>query len=511
MASTQTYQPISSQFILKVFQMARAVLSNEWVLVLLVTVAALSLRLVNLKETMAFTYDQGRDMLVLAEMAAGDIKLVGPTTGLNGVFLGPFMYYLLLPGFIFSNGSPFGVQFWQAVLVTATLPLYYLILKQVTGLKWLALMGLIMLSFTPGSIGDARMIWNPSLAAAVLIVMMWAAGQVRSNPWWLVTAGFAGGLLLQTEVAYAVFLIPAFGVWLVNLLLKKKISWIHASAGAGSFLVTLLPQLAFELKHNWIMTKSLVGHFSSSEEQSEVLTILSDRPFQIISAVKGYLFGGLPHSEWIVLMILLGSFLLLSRWKQASKKSEQYLLWFAICWLPILGLLFYTGNQGHFFEYYLQPHYLPLLTLTILMVTELPRVLRRPATGLLLMLWIVVFGHFARIILQPEIFGYTIQHQISALKHVEEQSPATGIDVFVPNLQPTQYQYLYVWMKQEGELKGVSDRVLGYHDTFYLISEPAYDDGSKVAYQEWDERMTDGASCLPSAEFGIIQVRECVR
>ena len=46
----------------------------------------------------AFTYDVGRDMLALWDITHFvDLPFIGPTTGLPGLFYGPWWYWLLSP------------------------------------------------------------------------------------------------------------------------------------------------------------------------------------------------------------------------------------------------------------------------------------------------------------------------------------------------------------------------------------------------------------------------------
>ena len=58
----------------------------------------------------AFTYDVGRDMLALSAIVhLHKIPLIGATTGLPGIFYGPWWYYMLTPFFIIFSGSPQGI------------------------------------------------------------------------------------------------------------------------------------------------------------------------------------------------------------------------------------------------------------------------------------------------------------------------------------------------------------------------------------------------------------------
>ena len=68
------------------------------------------------------------------------------------------------------------------------------------------------------------------------------------------------GLSLQLEAASAVFFIPIiifFGIINYSDILKIKFSiWIKSVIG---FFILLLPQLAFEIKNNFLITKNLFG------------------------------------------------------------------------------------------------------------------------------------------------------------------------------------------------------------------------------------------------------------
>jgi len=62
----------------------------------------------------AFTMDQARDVLDIRHMVVSKVpKIVGPTTSINGVFLGPFWYYFNFPAFIFGTGNPAFLVYWN--------------------------------------------------------------------------------------------------------------------------------------------------------------------------------------------------------------------------------------------------------------------------------------------------------------------------------------------------------------------------------------------------------------
>lgn len=188
--------------------------SLVWALLLV----GVAIRWLNLNPLLPFTYDQGRDLLALQSIAAGDITLIGPTTGIAGFFLGPFYYYFLLPGFFLGQGDPFVVGAWNALWITAGLTLTYYVLKQVVS-PGLALLTYVWLLFVPGALEAARIIWNPSLTALTMAGMLgglfWSVKESSRYRWaWLGLGLFSFGLGLQTEFAYVIFFVPLLLWWL---------------------------------------------------------------------------------------------------------------------------------------------------------------------------------------------------------------------------------------------------------------------------------------------------------
>src|SRR3989344_2919866 len=73
----------------------------------LILFGALYVRIYRTGEVLAFYFDQGRDaMSVWNLLHNGDFFLIGPTTGIAGIFRGPFYYYLITPFYWLSKGDP---------------------------------------------------------------------------------------------------------------------------------------------------------------------------------------------------------------------------------------------------------------------------------------------------------------------------------------------------------------------------------------------------------------------
>src|SRR5260221_4690998 len=83
------------------------------------------LRIWNFHNSLYFIYDQGRDAVALEKIVSGHPVLVGPTTGLGGLFLVPLWYYISLPGFLLTGGNPYGMCLWAIFLSCLALPMFW--------------------------------------------------------------------------------------------------------------------------------------------------------------------------------------------------------------------------------------------------------------------------------------------------------------------------------------------------------------------------------------------------
>src|SRR3989339_1471952 len=77
------------------------------ILLIAILALALFLRTYRVADFLGFWFDQGRDAKVVWDIwHSGKLTLIGPTTGIEGIFLGPFYYYLITPAYILGGGNP---------------------------------------------------------------------------------------------------------------------------------------------------------------------------------------------------------------------------------------------------------------------------------------------------------------------------------------------------------------------------------------------------------------------
>ena len=80
-------------------------------------------RLFNLNSTMFFINDMGRDMLVIRDwLDSGKPPLLGPQTSALPINQTALYFYMMLPGYLLTNGSPLALFYtfcvmWVAVFI----------------------------------------------------------------------------------------------------------------------------------------------------------------------------------------------------------------------------------------------------------------------------------------------------------------------------------------------------------------------------------------------------------
>ncbi|KKS00238.1 MAG: hypothetical protein UU51_C0014G0001 [Microgenomates group bacterium GW2011_GWC1_41_20] len=130
--------------------------------ILLVIILGLAafLRFFRLADLLGFWYDQGRDALVIWDfLYKGKLFLIGPTTGIEGIFRGPWYYWLITPAYFLGNGNPV----WPAaLLVLISIFSVYIIAKvgrEIGGMK-MALLAAFIAATSIYIVGSSRWLSN---------------------------------------------------------------------------------------------------------------------------------------------------------------------------------------------------------------------------------------------------------------------------------------------------------------------------------------------------------------
>jgi 4-amino-4-deoxy-L-arabinose transferase-like glycosyltransferase len=415
---------------------------------------ALFIRVYRTEALLGFYYDQGRDAMVIWRLWQ-DHKLfmIGPVTGLAGIFLGPFYYYLIAPFYLISGGSPILPAVFLAVLSTVAIYFLYFLGKEFQD-RTTGLIAAVIAGFSYYIVLASRWLSNPTpilLTSVLLLLSMWRIINGESKKWWIAIALLIG-ISLHFEAASAVFYLPmilAFAVWQKKNLPDKKVFLISSAV----FIGTLLPQILFNFRHENIFFDNFKQMLI--EEKSFKLSF-----WQVLSTRLNYFWVVyyskiLPEMENVVFVfsvIVLG--VSIKRKIEFNKNAIKLLAIFI--GIPMIGFIFFQGNSGNIYDYYMTGYYLPLI---LLFSVGLAKLLKTNQGKLILLAFFVIFltrnWKLVKSYVTAGVDGpthITLGNELQAVGWVFEDVKGKGefnVDVYVPPVIPHSYDYLFLWQATE--------------------------------------------------------------
>lgn len=382
-----------------------------------------------------FNMDNARDMVDVREMVVlGKLRLTGPTSAIEGLFNGPAWYYLLALPFILSGGDPYASIIMEIALWAAG---GFFLLKLVSrwgkflvvpvGTVWIASNYVVLTNlyaFNP----------NPVVLLTPLLVYLLVEYLQKGQGIFIILAFFLAGLFFNFEMNFGVF--TPF-IILTGLIFTKKIECLKDKwfwAGVGVFVLTILPQVLFDLRHEFIMSKAVLNHLGQSGD----VNILHRIQMIAVSFYNSFVPTLMNHKffAWII----LGLFLTV-KLDQVAKISFIFIA------LPFLGYLFLpvTVNSWHLGAE---------MAAAVILIAYLLHKLR---IGWILAILIIWFGltNIANFFLndwgKPNLDPSLFKNEIAAIDYVYKYANGRNFKVYtyLPSVYDYPYQYLFWWHGQK--------------------------------------------------------------
>jgi len=433
--------------IIDCFKQARKKISrNKLIYLVLFSVLCFSafLRLYKLNKLLGFWYDQGRDALVIWDLLHyNKFFLIGPVTGIEGIFLGPFYYYLIAPFYWIGKGSPVFVAAVLAWLSVGAIFLVYWLGKAIYGRK-IGLISAFIYGLSYEVILFSRWLANPNplpFFSLLVIVFIWLSLEKNEN--FFIFTGLLIGLCLQLEAAAAAFFLPA--VLAVIVWQKKKLCKLNILLPTFFlFFCTLAPQIIFNFRHQGILVSAFKKFLIT--EKSFGLSFFQvgrERLNLYFNVFLGKLF---PQYRLLGILTAIVFF-----FSAAVKKKKVFgvggkllMIWILS---PLLGFLFYQGNHGYVWDYYFSgviPFFIILLSASLTLICH--RVLGKIFLVAFLVLYSFVNMRLVGRYYQKGI-GITLEAETKALDWIyqDAQGKKFNVDIYVPPNIYFSYSYLFKW------------------------------------------------------------------
>ncbi len=441
-----------------------------------------------------FNMDNGRDFVDVREMVElKKLRLTGPNTAVEGLYNGPAWYYLLSIPYILTDGDPYGAIIMEIILWAIG---GFFLLKLVGEFnKWLIVpIGFVWVS-SNYIVLTTLYSFNPTPVTLLTPVFVYSLVKYLQNNKgrWIILTFILAGAFFNLEMNIGVFLplIIFLSLLLINKrLLKDK----HFLLGAVIFIAFLMPQFLFDLRHEFLMSRSVLRFLSDSGNFGTNLFIkiknISDTFYKVFEAT---LFNQklLTFTLLILLMPILKVFL--------SKRTNNVIVLVSslLIAIPFIGYLFIpvSVNPWHVGG--------PATAFLILVAFGLSAIWRFNFFGRLLTITLSFFlilssifniinffiNDFGKQISDPSVF----KNEIAAIDFVYQKAQGKNFKVYIylPSIYDYPYQYLFWWYGKKtygyvpGEYKYLPDKppyvpsqekFEGRKDNFsglvFLIKEP---------------------------------------
>ena len=395
-----------------------------------------------------FNMDNARDMVDVREMVVlGKPRLIGPTSAIEGLFTGPAWYYLLAIPFFLSGGDPYAPIILQITLwviggffLLKIVSLWNKLLILPIGFLWIA-------SYYVNLATSYAFNPNPvTLLTPLFIFFLYKFFETKKFIYSAVVF-FLGGLFFNFEMNFGFFIPPIifFSVlFLDRKLLKVKTIWL----GSTFFILSLLPQLIFEIRHNFFMSSSVINFLKNS--QTGPFDIFA-RLQSLVGSFFGVFLATLMNHRTLSLILILLFIPIITKIIKQKSFDKIALISFLYIFIPFLGYLFLpvTINTWHLGG--------PATASIILIGFLLKKLWEYNLIGkaITLVLYIIIFWYsvfsigkfffYDRFIVNADPSLY--KSQISVIDYIYKQANGENFKVYVymPSIIDYPYQYLFWW------------------------------------------------------------------
>lgn len=502
-------------------------------LFLLILVCALIIRLLPARNNnFYFTMDQGNDAVHIREIVnRHKLLLLGPETGIRGLFAGPLWYYFTSIGYLLFAGHPAGSVFMLIVLnVTTTAVLMLILAKKVSPIA--ALVVGFSLQFFWWFYDASRYGFNPFPLvplSIILLILLTASWQGKSK--YLTAAAIPAGLTFHAEVAASVAIIIFYLLSSLILVITKKIPLKFLFLGVLTLSLFFIPHLISELKTNFAQTQTLIRQLQEPQGVAAKTNFVKISE-EFMAMVSDSTIPQLPTISPLIFLAIISVYLRL-RFIKNSQFVTRFLL-LSICLLFISWLFFALTTGWRVWQtVYIQPLLFTslLLVLTSIITSQkTAKIIKNAALSLIFIILASQLLFFQKLyihFLSPANDPGLLTNQLAAIDWIYQNAQGSGFWAYsyVPSVLDWHYQYLFWWhgTKKYGYIpceystfpKTPSLFVPGYQyyqepkrdcsNLRYLIIEP---DQRQASQDLWLKQTTQDTILLEEASFGNIRVEK---
>lgn len=445
------------------------------------------------------------------------VTLIGPYTSLQGVFQGPLWYYLLSIATIVVRGDPWGGIILMFFFSVSTFAAASLLMKKLFGYKAF-IFTLIFFAVSPEAIASATYSWNPHPMWLVIVLYIFAFFELirRKSKQHLIVWPLIA-IMFHFEAALGFFILAASLIYIAIFArsLFKQRYFVYGLLIAGIFF---LPQILFDLRHDFLMSRSILHIFSGSDRGLFAGGELRDPWHLVNNHISSFYYnfetaflrdGYLVYLPRCMIIFFAAMILFGKKLKLFTDKESDFIYMIAkLIAITVAFSFVYPFPIRYWFLTGFQSVYVLLAALFFAKLWE------RKAGKMVITLLVIVSLFYIgerldRLYIHPPNEGGVakIKGKLEAIDaiYTDIEGKPFNLFVFTPPVNTDAYDYLMWWYGKGkyGYLPG-QEKV----GIFYLLIEP--DPAKPWSYKGWLETVVKTGTVLETKELPsgfIIQKR----
>lgn len=234
---------------------------------------AVLLRFYKLREWLIYGMDQEYQSLISRNIVSGNhFPLIGVNASDTGLYLGPWFSYAAAAIHAVSAGNPLGGAVVSSLTGLLVVFLIYILGRRLIGENAALFAALIYSGSFLVAFYD-RQFWNPTPVPLVSLLLGYFLvrlheGRIRLLPWLFLLLGLSFSIHLSLLIFF-----PLGGYVLWNI--RKKISRRLLYVSLGIFFFMVMPQLLFEVRHDFGQVRALMLLLSGVKPTGDSASVLS--------------------------------------------------------------------------------------------------------------------------------------------------------------------------------------------------------------------------------------------
>ena len=423
------------------------------------------------RDSVPFAYDMGRDLLWTKDIVFYQTPtLIGPAASIWGVYFGPLWFYFLSVPLLITGGHPLSAVFATATIILATGILSYILFKKILG-NFFALVVVIFILFGSTLVNISTFAFHANVLPLLTILMIYFCYlAIIKKTIYIAFAFLSTSLMFHADPAPAVVstFIPLITLVIFKLYKSKDFpKTILYSAIA--FAVPFIPQILFEIRNDFIQTKSLTTYFLGQNPSLSGRLPFFERVENRIGVFFDFFKNSMAgQTQLLALLFLAGiSFGLYSFFQKTKAPNLKVFLHLNLLTLVITFVIFTLVVTVEVKQWYL--YGVPVVFANLATLALYKR-----------KIWQVVI--FLSVFVVANVFPLVsvalrrasandpanLRNQLSAIDAIySDAADPFSVYVFTPSIYDHNYQYLFWW-------QGVKLKRGLPQDFAYLPNQPDY-------------------------------------